>query len=306
MGYSIVVVTWECAGHLATLVGSMNRCLESSPELVVVDNASSDDPEAAARGWRGEVQFERLSENRGYGAAANAGIEAAHGEVAVTLNPDTELVDGSLDELAAFALSRGVLAGPRLLNPDGSRQPSASGPVVGAWPWIAALVPGAVQPGPIRRRTEPWRLERTTPVTWLSGACVAGPRERLAGLGPFDPAIHLYGEDMDLGLRAAAAGLPSHFCPDVCRVVHHGRGSTSVRWSEGPARAIEANWRAVARRAYGARRERRAWRARKLNLALRVGAKRALGHEAGWERALLSAARSEPVPDLPAPPPARR
>jgi GT2 family glycosyltransferase len=142
-------------------------------------------------------------------------------------------------------------------------------------------------------------LERTTRVSWLSGACVAGPRDVLLELGPFDPAIHLYGEDMDLGLRAAAAGVPSYFCPDVCALVHHGRGSTAVRWREGPAGAIESNRRAVARRAFGARRERRAWRARKLNYLLRVLAKRALGRDATWERAVLRAARAATGPALP-------
>lgn len=298
MSCSIVVVTWECAGHLAALVESMNRHLGSRPELVVVDNASSDDPEPAAQRWSGETRFLRLGSNRGYGTAANAGVRAARGGAIVTLNPDTELLDGRLDALAAFALKGRVLAGPRLLNPDGSPQPSANGPVAGMWPWVGAVFPGAAQPGWMRRDTEPWRLERTAPVSWLSGACVAGPRDVLLDLGPFDPAIHLYGEDMDLGLRAAAAGVRSYFCPEVCALVHHGRGSTSVRWRDGPARAIEANWRSVALRAYGAGRERRAWRARKLHFALRAAAKTWLGDPA-WDRALLAAARAARPVELP-------
>jgi N-acetylglucosaminyl-diphospho-decaprenol L-rhamnosyltransferase len=291
LSYSIVVVSWECADHLAVLVDSMNGHLSSRPELIVVDNASADDPERAAGAYDGESRFVPLPDNRGYGAAANLGVESATGDVVVTLNPDTELLDSGLDALAAFTSRERALAGPRLLNPDGSDQPSASGPVVGSWPWVSALVPGALQPAAMRARTEPWRLRRNTRVSWLSGACVAGPRELLLALGPFDPAIHLYGEDMDLGLRAQAAGISSWFCPELCRITHHGRGSTDRRWSQGPAQAIESNWRVVARRAYGPRRERRAWKARKLNLALRVGAKRALGRDADWERSLLRAAR---------------
>lgn len=295
MNYSIVVVSWECADHLSTLVDSMNRSLRSRPQLVVIDNASSDDPEAAASGYEGELQFVPLASNRGYGGAANVGVEAASGDGVVTLNPDTELVDAGLDELIAFAVANRVLAGPRLLNPDGSAQPSASGPVAGIWPWASALVPGGVQPAAMRARTEPWRLARNLPVTWLSGACVAGPRELLMALGPFDSAIHLYGEDIDLGLRAAAAGVDSWFCPELCRIVHHERGSTSRRWPAGPADAIETTRRAVIRRAYGASRERSAWRARKLNLGLRAIAKRSLGRDAGRELSLLAAARAAKV-----------
>src|SRR5919109_1994077 len=115
-GYSIVVVTWHSAPMLEALVKTMNRHLASTPELVVVDNGSRDDPERAAREYQGEVRFMSLERNIGFGAACNIGVENASGSVVVMLNPDTELVDASLDELAAFALRRGALAGPRLLN----------------------------------------------------------------------------------------------------------------------------------------------------------------------------------------------
>jgi N-acetylglucosaminyl-diphospho-decaprenol L-rhamnosyltransferase len=304
--YSIVAVTWESAGDLKRLVASMNEHLAGEPELIVIDNASADAPEDAARLWRGPTRFARLDRNTGFGAASNAGVERASEEAVVILNPDTELLDSSLGELASVALQRRALAGPRLLEADGSVQPSASGPAGGPWPWLGAVVPGALQPPAIRARTEPWRLERTTPVAWLSGACFAGPREILRELGPFDPAIHLYAEDMDLGIRAAAAGIPSLFCPEVCRLVHRGRGSTSTRWPDGPAQAMELNRRAVLRRAVGPRRERSAWLAHRLNLRLRLIAKRALGREAGWEDSLLSAAKeARQVPLLPPAPGSR-
>jgi N-acetylglucosaminyl-diphospho-decaprenol L-rhamnosyltransferase len=305
--YSIVVVSWESAGHLARLIDSMEERLAERPELVVVDNASSDDPERAARRWSGPFRFSSLERNLGFGAAANAGVEQASGEAIVLLNPDTELLDSRLGELAAFALEHRALAGPRLVEPDGAPQPSASGPEVGIWAWIRALVPGALQPQAMQARTEPWRLERPARVSWLSGACLAGPRATLLDLGPFDPEIHLYGEDMDLGLRAGGAGIESWFRPDLCRVRHHGRGSTSRRWPEGPAEAMERNRRAVLLRNHGRGAERAAWLARRLNLRLRVLAKRAAGRDPGWEAALLRAARAaRSVPALPAAPRARR
>ncbi|HVE68135.1 MAG TPA: glycosyltransferase, partial [Solirubrobacteraceae bacterium] len=115
MDYSIVVVTWQCAGELERLVASMRRHLTGSPGLVVVDNASDDDPEAAARGWDGgTVDFVRRERNAGFGAASNQGVRRGAGEVVVLLNPDTELLDSSLDDLAAEAARRGAIVGPRL------------------------------------------------------------------------------------------------------------------------------------------------------------------------------------------------
>jgi len=300
-GYSVVVVTWQSAPMLEALVATMNRHLGTAPELVVVDNLSRDDPERAAREYRGRVRFMPLERNVGFGAACNIGVENASGSCVAMLNPDTELVDASLDELAAFALRRRALAGPRLLNPDGSVQPSASGAPVGLWPWIGAVFPGRLQPGPLRDRTEPWRAPHTIRVAWLTGACVAAPRDALLALGPFDPAIHLYSEDMDLGLRAARAGIPSWFCPDLCRVVHRGGASASIAFPRGAELLAARNRRAVVQRVYGARRERAGWLAQRANLRLRVAAKGVLGLDASADRATLEGARSATsIPELPA------
>jgi GT2 family glycosyltransferase len=290
MNLSIVVVTWRSAYDLRLLVRSMNRHLDPAAELVIVDNASPEGPEEEARCWRGPTSLHRMESNLGYGAAANLGVEMAGGDAVVLLNPDTRLDDDGLSRIAARALASGALVGPRLLNPDGSVQPSASGPPVGLWPWVGALVPGPTQPAAILRHTEPWRLEKTTPVTWLTGACVAGPREVLRRLGPFDPTIHLYGEDMDLGIRAGRAGVPSLFCPELCRVVHRGQGSAEQRFARGHLDQVEATRRAVLIRAYGAAAERRASRAQVVHLGLRVAAKRSLGRDARWQRAALGAA----------------
>lgn len=280
----------------------MNRRLDGEQELIVVDNASSDSPERAAAEWKGAHRFIALEDNIGFGAASNAGVAEASGEATVLLNPDTELLDDGLDRLAAEALTAGALVGPRVLNPDGSIQPSASGPEVGAWPWVRALVPAAVQPAAIRARTEPYRLERRLEVTWLTGACIAGPTELLARLGPFDPALHMFGEDVDLGLRAGAAGVRSVFAPDSCRIVHHGQGSSTLVYGsrEGWRPTGTLNWRAAVRRAYGPRREWLGWRALRLNLRLRLLAKTLLRRATDRDRAAVEAVlAAKPVPDLP-------
>jgi N-acetylglucosaminyl-diphospho-decaprenol L-rhamnosyltransferase len=291
MAVSIVVVTWECAPELERLADSMNLHLDGTQELVVVDNASSDDPAAAAGRWRGPSRFLRLDRNHGFGAAANAGVEQASGEAVVILNPDTELADDRLPGLAAEALRRNSLVGPRVLNPDGTIQPSASGPPVGAWPWVRAILPSPVGPRPVLRRTAPWRLDEPVRVAWLTGACLAGPRDVLAALGPFDTSIHMYGEDLDLGLRATQAGVESWFVPGACAIVHYGKGSTAKAYPDAGRRAAAVNGRAALARAHGERRARLAWWAERTNLRLRVIAKTALRRDCAWERLTLDALR---------------
>ncbi len=290
--YSVVVVTWNCADALATLVESLNEHLSSAaPQLVVVDNASEDEPFGAARGWRGPLELVELPDNRGFGAAANVGVRRADGEAVVLLNPDTWLVDSSLSALAAAGLERDAIVGPRVLNPDGSVQPSASGPVVGVWPWVRAILPGALSPSAVRSRTEPWALQRPAQVAWLTGACLAAPRRRLLELGPFDESLHLYAEDLELGLQAARAGVGSWFLPDVARIVHVGDVSSGQRYADAGAAVAAANARRVLVQAYGDRAADRALRAERVRLRLRIGAKRLLRRPTARDRAALAAVR---------------
>jgi N-acetylglucosaminyl-diphospho-decaprenol L-rhamnosyltransferase len=281
----------------------MNEHLDGSQELIVVDNDSSDSPGEVAASWKGRHRFLALDDNLGFGRASNAGVGEAAQPTTVLLNPDTELVDSSLDGLAGLAAELGGLVGPRVLNSDRSVQPSASGPEVGPWPWVRALVPGSLQPEALRARTEPYRLERRIPVAWLTGACIAGPTALLQRLGPFDPALHMYGEDVDLGLRAGANGVRSWFDPAVCRLIHHGQGSSTIvyGWREGWRPVGVLNWRAAMQRAHGPRREWLAWRALRLNLRLRLIGRAMLGKERESHRdALTAAIAADPPPILPA------
>lgn len=300
--YSIVVVSWECAEHLRALLATMNGHLDGSQELIVVDNASTDEPEDAAAAWKGPGRFIQMGRNAGFAAASNAGVEAASRTATVLLNPDTELLDAGLDRLAATALELDALVGPRVVNADGSVQPSASGPEVGAWPWVRAVIPGALQPEAALRHTEPYRLERRVRVTWLTGACIAGPTVLLSRLGPFDPSFHMFSEDVDLGLRAEAAGVDSWFDPSACRIVHHGQASAALAYGarDGYRPTAAINWRAAVRRAYGPGRERRAWLALRLNLRLRLLVKTLLHRATDRDRAAArAAAAARDVPGLP-------
>jgi GT2 family glycosyltransferase len=233
MPFSIVVVTWNSERDLPRLIGSIHAHLSDQDyELIFVDSASSDSSSALAAELAPEARVLALEENVGFGIGCNIGTREATGDVVVLLNPDTALVDRSLADLAELARSERALFGARLLNEDGSRQISAF-PRVASWEGaVLALWPGPLMPRPLKRRAEPWRLDERLPAGWLSAACLAGRRDLLLELGPFDERLHLYGEDTDLGVRAWLAGVPSVFAPDVARVIHITGRSGQQRFSD--------------------------------------------------------------------------
>jgi N-acetylglucosaminyl-diphospho-decaprenol L-rhamnosyltransferase len=284
MTFSLVVVLHDSAGPLAALLASLDR-LPQRPQLVAVDTASADDGPALARAAGAEVVA--LGENPGFGAANNAGVELARHGVTVLLNPDCELLDGSIARLAARAAD-GRLWVPRLLDPDGSVQRSAH-PLPGT---VGALLPALVHPPllpePLRDRVEPYRAERPRSVGWAIAACLAARTDVLRRLGPFDPRQFLFFEDMDLCLRARAAGIPTVLDPTV-RVRHLGGHATGPAYAGEPHDVLARRRRAVV----AANRGRTAAAlddvAQALTFATRSAVRRALGQASDRERAQLAA-----------------
>ena len=106
----------------------------------------------------------------------------------VLLNPDCELVDGSLAALAALARAHPrALHAPRLLNADGTVQRSAH-PLPGT---VGALLPALVHPPllprSLRERVEPYRAGPHARWGGRSRACLAAATATLRELGPVRP-----------------------------------------------------------------------------------------------------------------------
>jgi N-acetylglucosaminyl-diphospho-decaprenol L-rhamnosyltransferase len=286
--FTAVVVLHDSEPQLAVLLRSLARHLPEPPQLVVVDTGSRDDGPALARAHGAEVL--ELPANPGFGAANNAGLARARHDVTVLLNPDTELLDGSLAALAALARAHpGALHAPLLLNEDGSVQRSAHPRPGTAGALLPALVHPALLPRVLRERAEPHRARRARTVGWVIAACLAGKTRTLRALGPFDPAVHLFAEDMELGLRARAAGVPTVLHPEL-RLRHTG-GHAVLRDGE-PFELLASRRRDAVRATLGGRALALDDAAQALTFATRAAARAALRRDATRELAQLAALRS--------------
>ncbi len=277
--YAAVVVLHESRDELALLLESL-RGIEG-PRLVVVDTGADDGGAELAREHGAEVV--ELRHNPGFGAATNAGLERVHEDVAVLLNPDTIAVDDSLPRLAEIARTHEGLHAPRLLNPDGRVQRSAH-PLPGT---LGAFLPAALPwlPQPIRTRAEPYRSDTPRTVGWAIAAALAARTSTFRRF-PFDPAIHLFAEDMDVCLRARDEGVRTVYHPQLT-LIHTGRHSVGRE----PYEQLARNRRTVMR----GRGLRRDDAAQLLTFATRAAVKRPNDKERAQLSALLAVLRSSDV-----------
>ena len=229
---SVVIVNWNIEDLIAALLQSLREHPFSGGwEVIVVDNGSWDGSRPRVERDFPEVKLIRNAENLGYAAGNNMGIRASTGRYVLLLNTDTEVRPGTLDAMVRF-LEEHPAAGAvsaRLVNPDGSLQPSCM-----RFPTLAtALVHDTfLSRLPFGRRHHRRYLMRDFDhaaariVDQVPGTCMMMPRRTVEEVGFLDEGLFLYFNDVDLCRRLADAGRPVHFLSGV-EVMHHGAASVT-------------------------------------------------------------------------------
>ncbi len=222
---SVCIVSWNVRDDLLACLNSIyGPESRVSFEVIIVDNASTDDTVAAIKQHYPIVKLITNEENRGFAAGCNQGIQQAGGRYILLLNPDTIVPLNALDELVSFADEhpQAGIIGPQLLYPDGRLQYSCRHfPTVAAalfrHTFLSRLVPGA------RSVTDylmsNWDHNETRAVDWVSGACMLLRRELIEDIGLLDDQFFWGSEDVDYCWRAHQAGWQILYTPQP-QVIH--------------------------------------------------------------------------------------
>jgi GT2 family glycosyltransferase len=240
---SIIIVNWNGRELLARCIESIIKHPPSAPyEIVVVDNASTDGSvewlrAAHSNGWLRETNLRLIknAENVGFGRANNIAFRQTDARMLLLLNSDTEVREGAIDRLIETLKSNEKAGGcgPKLLNTDGSLQPSVSRNPTTVWEILVTglrlyyLLPGRIRGELLLGMF--WDHSRRRKVRMLSGAAILLRREVIDSVGGFDEEFNFYGEDNELCLRIVNAGWELLFAPEA-QVVHHGGKSALLRW----------------------------------------------------------------------------
>ena len=227
---SIIIVSWNVRELLAACLASLPR----GPQVIVVDNASSDGSADMVRGHYPEALLVANAENRGFTGGNNDGLKRSAGDFVLFLNPDTVVDEEALPLLLEYAAAHPAVGvvGPQLRYGDGSLQSSRrrfptlvtalfeSTPV--AWHW-----PPARNPWARRYRMEDQSADRIQEVDWLVGAALLTRREVLEQIGGFDEGYFMYSEELDWQRRVKQAGWKVVYLPDA--IITHFEGSSSAQ-----------------------------------------------------------------------------
>lgn len=219
---SVIVVSFNTKEKLQRCLS----CIEAEHEIIVIDNASSDGSAEMVTANFPHVHLIQNIENRGFGAANNQGLGAMSRPHALFLNSDCYAEPGAILNLTMCFRDTGIVAaGGRLLNPDGTFQPSVAGRLT-LWRVFQeqSFLELLFRPfGLGYWIVEPFAETRIVPQ--VMGACLmCRPVEK------FDERYFLYCEDTDLCLRLTRQG---QIVYEPASTFVHELGSSSIgteRW----------------------------------------------------------------------------
>lgn len=221
---SIIIVSWNTVGLLdACLASIMAHPPCRQFQVTVVDNASTDGSVQMVRARYPDVKLIKNEENIGFARANNQGLRQAAGRHVLLLNPDTEVRPEALETLARFLDEHEEVGavGARILNPDGTLQPSCYPAPTLLNEWLHLFHLDRER----REGMEAWDVTEAREVEVLLGACMMVRREALDDVGFLDERFFMYSEEVDFCYRLQKAGWPLYWVPQA-QVVHYGGQST--------------------------------------------------------------------------------
>jgi GT2 family glycosyltransferase len=235
---TVVIVAYNSLPELRRSVPALLNELQPQDELIVVDNASSDGLADEIAKLAPDARVLLLGQNVGFAGGVNAGAAEARGDLLVLLNPDAVVETGWAEEIrrpwgGCFAAWMGLvlLAGGERINSSGGVLHFAG------FGWAGQVDrPSSAAPSSARE------------VGFLSGACLAIPRELWRQLGGFAEHFFMYCEDVDLSLRVRLLGGKLAVVPgarvdhdygflkgeDKWRLLERNRWATVLRTYPGP------------------------------------------------------------------------
>tara|TARA_B100001105_G_scaffold78927_1_gene62514 strand:+ start:434 stop:1333 length:900 start_codon:yes stop_codon:yes gene_type:complete len=204
MKVSILIVTYQSQDEILECLNSIYKNIEEIDyEIIIIDNASTDNTIKIIKDNFSDIIIVENEKNEGFAYANNKGAKLAKGEFLFFLNPDSVIIENTIEVLLSIYSSdaqNGIVA-PQIKNTDGSIQFST-----GRIPTISTTLFEAFGlylflPNTLFGYRNAPSIKSDLNADWVTGACFIVKREFFERLNGFDKNFFLYLEDTDLCLR---------------------------------------------------------------------------------------------------------
>ena len=242
-------MTYNSLGYIAECIDSIYRYPpQHEYEIIVVDNASTDGTAGHIHKEYPDITLMTNKKNKGFAAAVNQAVNASDSHFILLINADCQVYEDSVNRLVDYLKDNPevAIAGPRMLNSDGSIQYSCRNFPSFFGAAVHTLLAHVYPSNPVSRKYKLMDVCRDEPfsVDWVSGSCMMIRRNALEDTGLLDENYFMYVEDIDICYRMWQKGWEVHYMPHS-EVLHHVAGS-----SRGQKKRERVTRRAVIKASY--------------------------------------------------------
>src|SRR3989344_5788407 len=203
---SIIIVNYKNPALLRLCLKSLERTLSSELkyEILVMDISSEIETQNIVLEEFPSIKLVSFKENIGYSKGVNEGIKQSAGDYVLVLNPDIVPLKNSIETLLNYMKKNQDvgLAGPQLLNFDGTPQQSCFG-----FYNVISIIYRRVGYLPLKKMALKKflmigeNLSGIRSVDWLMGSALMAQRQAVNKVGLMDENFFLYFSDVDWAKR---------------------------------------------------------------------------------------------------------
>jgi GT2 family glycosyltransferase len=224
---SVVILNYNTGDFLVKCLKSLMSVKEEvNLDIWVVDNVSDDDSFKDAQKFFPKLHYIENKRNLGFSGGNNVALCKVSTEYVLILNPDTEVLPGTLGHLLQYMEDH---------------------PNVGACSPKVELSNGTLDWASHRGFPTPWAslqyyffrndklyhlsnrdFSKPHEVDSLTGACILTRKSVLDKVGLFDESYFMYAEDLDLCYRIKKAGYKIMYLPEV-KIIHYKGVSSGLK-----------------------------------------------------------------------------
>ena len=203
---SVIVLNYNGASLIEKCLTSIFTQSYTHNEIILVDNNSSDGSADAALRSFPDLKVIRNSQNLGFAEGNNVGIRKSQGDLVLLVNNDVVLDREAVSQLVQEASPEVGLVGGAIHYADGKRLWAYGGlfdPFTGMH-WQA-----------LQGTNTETEIPENPPVDYVPGALLLTRRSLLDRVGLLDDYFFLYGDDLDLALKARRQGYSVRVTPNA-------------------------------------------------------------------------------------------
>ena len=224
MKVSIVILNWNGRAMLQRYLPSVVRYSQDEAEVIVADNASTDDSLQWLANEFPQVRTIVLDQNYGFAGGYNKALKQVESEYYILLNNDVEVTHHWLTELIEEMDAREMVAAcqPKLLsvnNKDAFEYAGAAGGFLDkyGYPYCRGRIFDKVE-------DDNGQYDTNSEIFWATGACLMIRSKDYWSVGGFDERFFAHNEEIDLCWRLQLKGRKI-YCFPTSYVFHEGGGT---------------------------------------------------------------------------------